>query len=110
MRRGRLAPVAGRQHGGEATVRVMVLVKGDEASAAGVLPSEQVLTEMAAFNDELAQAGVMLDGGGLTPSSAGVRVRFSGTERTVVRGPFAEPMALIAGYWLWKVELARRGD
>ena len=85
-------------------MRVMVLVKGDDASAAGVLPSEQVLTEMAAFNEELVKAGVMLDGGGLAPSSAGARVRFSGTERTVVRGPFAEPTALVAGYWLWKVD------
>ena len=85
-------------------MRVMVLVKGDENSEASALPSEQVLTEMAAFNEELAQAGVMLDGGGLAPSSAGARVRFSGTERTVVRGPFVEPTALVAGYWLWQVD------
>ncbi len=84
-------------------MRVMVLVKATEESEAGVMPSEQLLTEMGAFNEELVKAGVMLDGDGLKPSSEGARVRFSGSQRTVIDGPFAETKELIAGYWIWQV-------
>ena len=84
-------------------MRVMVLIKADQDSEAGVMPSEQLLTEMGAFNEELVTAGVMLDGDGLKPSSAGARVRFSGSQRTVTDGPFAETKELIAGYWVWQV-------
>src|SRR3712207_197658 len=89
---------------GDSTMRVMVLIKADQDSEAGVMPSEQLLTEMGAFNEELVKAGVMLAGDGLKPSSAGARVRFSGSERTVIDGPFAETKELIAGYWIWQVE------
>ncbi len=85
-------------------MRVMVLIKANEDSEAGVMPSEQLLTEMGAFNEELVKAGVMLAGDGLKPSSAGARVRFSGSQRTVTDGPFAETKELIAGYWIWQVE------
>ena len=84
-------------------MRVMVLIKANERSEAGELPSEQLLTEMGGFNEELVEAGVMLDGDGLHPSSSGARVRFSGEERTVIDGPFAETKELLAGYWLWEV-------
>ncbi len=84
-------------------MRVMVLIKATEQSEAGELPSEELLTEMGRFNEELVEAGVMLDGDGLHPSSNGARVRFSGEERTVIDGPFAETKELLAGYWLWKV-------
>ena len=84
-------------------MRVMVLIKASQESEAGVLPSEQLLTEMGAFNEELVKAGVMLAGDGLKPSSAGARVRFSGSQRTVTHGPFAETTELIAGYWIWQV-------
>jgi len=85
-------------------MRVMVIIKANEESEAGVMPSEQLLTEMGAFNEELVKAGVMLDGDGLKPSSEGARVRFSGSQRTVIDGPFVETKELIAGYWIWKVE------
>jgi hypothetical protein len=85
-------------------MRVMVIVKANEDSEAGVLPSEELLTAMGKFNEELAQAGVMLAGEGLQPSSKGARVKFSGAQRTVVDGPFAETKELIAGFWLWQVE------
>jgi hypothetical protein len=85
-------------------MRVMVLVKADANSEAGVMPGEQLLREMGAFNEELVKAGVMVDGDGLKPSSAGARVCFSGTQRTVTDGPFAETKELIAGYWIWQVE------
>jgi hypothetical protein len=85
-------------------MRVMVMIKANEDSEAGVMPSEQLLTEMGAFNEELVKAGVMLDGDGLKPSSEGARVRFSGSQRTVIDGPFVETKELIAGYWIWKVE------
>jgi hypothetical protein len=85
-------------------MRVMVIIKANEDSEAGVMPSEQLLTEMGAFNEELVKAGVMLDGDGLKPSSEGARVRFSGSERTVIDGPFVETKELIAGYWIWQVE------
>jgi hypothetical protein len=81
----------------------MVLVPGDENSEAGVMPDEQLLTEMGAFNEELVKAGVMLAGEGLHPTSKAVRVRFDGGERTVVDGPFTESKELVAGYWLWQV-------
>jgi hypothetical protein len=85
-------------------MRVMVIIKANEDSEAGVMPSEQLMTEMGAFNEELVKAGVMLDGDGLKPSSEGARVRFSGSQRTVIDGPFVETKELIAGYWIWKVE------
>ncbi len=85
-------------------MRVMVLIKASKESEAGVLPSEQLLTEMGRFNEELVKAGVMLAGEGLQPSSKGARVRFTGAKRTVVDGPFAETKELIAGFWLWQVK------
>ena len=84
-------------------MRVMVMIKADADSEAGVLPSEQLLKEMVDFNEELVKAGVMLAAEGLHPSSKGVRVRFSGDKRTVIDGPFTEAKELIAGYWLWQV-------
>ena len=85
-------------------MRFMILIKADEHSEAGVLPDEKLLTAMGRFNEELVAAGVMLAGEGLHPSSKGARVRFSGTERTVTDGPFAETKELIAGFWLWQVK------
>ena len=85
-------------------MRFMMLVKADESSEAGILPDEKVLTEMGKYNEELANAGVLLAGEGLQPSSKGVRVRFSGAERTVIDGPFTEAKELIAGYWLIQVK------
>jgi hypothetical protein len=82
----------------------MVLVKADKKSEAGVLPDEKLLTEMGKFNEELVKAGIMLEGEGLHPSSKGARVRFSGNQRTVLDGPFAETKELVAGYWIWKVK------
>ncbi len=84
-------------------MRVMVLVKATKDSEAGVMPSEQLLNEMTAFNEELVKAGVMLAGEGLHPSSRAKRVRFSGPSRSVVDGPFAETKELVAGFWIWKV-------
>jgi hypothetical protein len=81
----------------------MVLIKASEESEAGRMPSEQLFREMGAFNEELIKAGIMVAGEGLHPSSRGKRVRFSGSKRTVVDGPFAETKELIAGYWLWQV-------
>jgi hypothetical protein len=80
----------------------MILVKATKDSEAGVMPSEQLLSEMGKFNEELVKAGVMLAGEGLHPSSKGARVRFSGAKRTVIDGPFAETKELVAGFWLWK--------
>lgn len=85
-------------------MRFMVIVKADKDSEAGVMPSEQLLTEMGKFNEELVKAGIMLAGEGLQPSSKGVRVKFSGKQRTVIDGPFAETKELIAGFWLWQVK------
>ena len=85
-------------------MRVMVIVKADENSEAGVMPSEQILTDMGNFNEELVKAGVMLAGEGIHPSSKGVRVRFSGDKKTVIDGPFAETKELVAGFWLWQVK------
>jgi len=84
-------------------MRVMVIIKANEKSEAGVMPSEQLLTAMGKFNEELVKAGVMLAGEGLHPSAKGKRVRFSGEKRTVIDGPFAETKELIAGFWLWQV-------
>jgi hypothetical protein len=85
-------------------MRVMVLIKATPDTEAGVLPSQELLTEMGKFNDELIKAGVLLAGEGLHPSSKGKRVRFSGAKRTVLDGPFAETKELIAGFWLWQVK------
>lgn len=84
-------------------MRFMVIIKADADSEAGVMPNAQLLTEMGRYNEELVKAGVMLAGEGLHPSSKGVRVRFDGTRRTVIDGPFAEAKELIAGFWLWQV-------
>ena len=83
-------------------MRFMVLVKATPDSEAGIMPSEQLLAEMGKFNEELVKAGVMQAGEGLHPSSRGARVRFSGRNRTVVDGPFAETKELVAGFWLWQ--------
>ncbi|MBA2670430.1 MAG: YciI family protein [Gemmatimonadetes bacterium] len=85
-------------------MRFMVLIKADENTEAGVLPDEQILTEMGKYNEELVKAGVLLAGEGLQPSSKGARVKFSGGERTVIDGPFTEAKELIAGFWLWQVK------
>jgi hypothetical protein len=84
-------------------MKVMVLVKASRASEAGEMPSEALLAEMTAFNEELAKAGVLLAGEGLHPSAKGARVAFSGKSRVVTDGPFAETKELIAGYWMWEV-------
>jgi len=83
-------------------MRFMVMVKATQDSEQGVMPSEELLAAMGRFNEELAQAGVMLAGEGLKPSSNGARVQFSGASRTVVDGPFAETKELVAGYWIWQ--------
>ena len=85
-------------------MRFMVLVKANKDSEAGVMPTEQMLDAMAKYNEELNKAGVLLDLSGLQPSSKGARVRFSGTKRTVIDGPFTEAKELIAGYWLIQVK------
>ena len=85
-------------------MRVMVIVKADKNSEAGIMPSQKILSDMGKYNEELVKAGVMLAGEGLHPSAKGKRVRFSGADRTVVDGPFAETKELIAGYWIWKVK------
>ena len=85
-------------------MRVMVMVKANEQSEAGEMPSEELLTEMGNYNEELVNAGIMLAGEGLHPSSKGHRVRFSGKERSVIDGPFAETKELVGGYWLWQVK------
>lgn len=84
-------------------MRVMVIVKANQDSEAGKLPSEQALTNMMKYNEELVKAGILLAGEGLHPSSTGKRVRFSGKERTVLDGPFTETKELVAGFWLWQV-------
>jgi len=85
-------------------MRVMVLIKADASSEAGMIPDEKLLTAMGKYNEELVEAGVMLSGEGLQPSSKGARVRFSGSERLVTDGPFPETKELIAGFWLWQVK------
>src|SRR5690606_22150460 len=94
--RGHSFPVTSR---GDSTMRVMVLIKADRNTEAGVMPSQQLLADMGRYNEELVNAGVMLGGEGLHPSSKGVRVRFSGPSRTVIDGPFAETKELVCGYW-----------
>jgi hypothetical protein len=85
-------------------MRVVVFIKADKDSEAGVMPSEQLLADMGKYNEELVKAGVMLAGEGLHPSSKGKRVRFSGEKRTVIDGPFTEAKELIAGFWIWQVK------
>jgi len=85
-------------------MRVMVMVKATAESEAGQMPSTELIAAMGRYNEELVKAGIMLGGDGLKPSSKGVRVRFSGKDRTVVDGPFAETKELIAGYWIWQVQ------
>ena len=84
-------------------MRFMVIVKATEDSEAGMMPSEELLTAMMKYNEELVKAGIMLAGDGLQPSSKGARVQFEGPKRTVVDGPFAETKELVAGYWIWQV-------
>ena len=84
-------------------MKVMVIVKATKNSEAGVMPSEKLLTEMGNYNEELVKAGIMLAGEGLQPSSKGKRIKFSGRQRSVLDGPFAETKELIAGYWVWQV-------
>ena len=85
-------------------MRVMVIVKASKDSEAGVMPSTELLAEMGAFNEELVKAGIMLAGEGLQPSAKGKRVRFAGSQRTVIDGPFAETKELVAGFWIWQVK------
>jgi len=85
-------------------MKVMVFVKATSDSEAGVMPTEELLTEMGQFNEELVKAGVMLAGEGLHPSSKGIRVQFSGKNRTVIDGPFTETKELVAGFWIWQVQ------
>ena len=85
-------------------MRFMIIIKADKNSEAGVLPDERLLNDMGKFNEELVKAGIMLAGEGLQPSSKGARVRFSGSKRTVIDGPFAETKELVAGFWLWQVK------
>ena len=85
-------------------MRCMIIVKATKDSEAGGLPDEKLLTDMGKFNEELVKAGVMISGEGLQPSSKGARVRFSGSKRTVIDGPFAETKELIAGFWIWQVK------
>ncbi len=85
-------------------MKVMVIIKATQDSEAGVMPSEQLLTEMGQYNEDLVKAGILLAAEGLHPSSKGVRVKFSGTNRSVTDGPFTETKELIAGFWLWQVE------
>src|SRR5687767_13920351 len=85
-------------------MRVVVMIKANKESEAGAMPSEQLLAEMGTYNEELVNAGVMLAGEGLHPTSKGARVRFSGEKRSVIDGPFAETKELIAGFWLWQVK------
>jgi hypothetical protein len=85
-------------------MRFMIIMKADKDSEAGILPSQELFTEMGKFNEELAKAGILLAAEGLQPTSKGARVRFSGSKRTVIDGPFAETKELIAGFWLWQVK------
>jgi hypothetical protein len=85
-------------------MRVMVIIKANADSEAGIMPSEKVLADMGKFNEELVNAGIMLEGEGLHPTSKAKRVKFTGGQRLVTDGPFAEARELIAGYWIWKVK------
>src|SRR5262245_10928486 len=95
-------PAPQRDREGDTAMRVMVIVKASKESESGALPDHKILTEMGKFNEELTKAGVMLAGEGLQASSKGARVRFSGSNRTVIDGPFPETKELIAGYWMWR--------
>jgi len=85
-------------------MRFMIIIKASQESEAGVMPSQELLTAMGNYNEELVKAGILLGGDGLHPSSKGARVRFSGDQRTVIDGPFIETKELIAGFWLWQVK------
>lgn len=85
-------------------MRFMIIIKASQDSEAGVMPSQELLTAMGNYNEELVKAGIMLAGEGLQPSSKGARVKFSGDQRSVIDGPFIETKELIAGFWLWKVK------
>ncbi|MCY1396861.1 YCII-related domain protein [compost metagenome] len=85
-------------------MRFMIIIKASQDSEAGVMPSQELLTAMGNYNEELVKAGIMLAGEGLHPSSKGARIKFSGEKRTVIDGPFIETKELIAGFWLWKVK------
>jgi hypothetical protein len=85
-------------------MRFMIIIKASKDSEAGIMPSQELLTAMGNYNEELAKAGILLAGEGLQPSSKGARVRFAGDQRTVIDGPFAETKELIAGFWLWQVK------
>ncbi|MBV7509901.1 MULTISPECIES: YciI family protein [unclassified Pseudomonas] len=85
-------------------MRFMIIVKASQDSEAGVMPSKELMTAMGNYNEELTKAGILIDCDGLQPSSKGARVRFSGDQRTVIDGPFAETKELIAGYWIWQVK------
>jgi hypothetical protein len=85
-------------------MRFMIIIKADQNSEAGAMPDQAVLEAMASYNEELMKAGIMVSGEGLHPSARGTRVKFSGANRTVVHGPFAQPQTLIAGFWLWDVK------
>jgi hypothetical protein len=85
-------------------MRVMVIIKSTPETEAGVMPSEELLTAMGNYNEELVKAGIMLDGAGLHPSTKAAKVKFSGSDRTVVDGPFTEAKELIAGFWMWQVK------
>jgi hypothetical protein len=89
---------------GEMNMRVIVLVKASKESETGQMPSEEILREMGKYNEQLVNAGVMQAGEGLHPTSKGKRIRFSGSQRTVIDGPFAETKELVAGFWIWKVK------
>jgi hypothetical protein len=96
--------LTGRAKLWELTMRVLVMVKANKDSEAGVLPDKEILAEMGQFNEQLVKAGVMLAGEGLRDSSKGKRVRFEGKKKTVIDGPFAETKELIAGFWIWQVK------
>jgi hypothetical protein len=98
------SPRSARRHLEENEMRFMVMVKATKESERGLMPDEKMLAAMGKFNEELVKAGIMLAGEGLHPTSKGARVRFSGTRRTVIDGPFAETKELVAGYWIWKVK------
>jgi len=95
---------AGKCTEGRPAMRVMVIVKANRNTEAGEMPTEKLLSDMGAFNEQLVKAGIMLAGDGLHPSAKGKRVLFSGSKRTVVDGPFAETKELIAGFWIWQVK------
>jgi hypothetical protein len=95
-------PTRNERRKGDLIMRFMIIVKATKDSEAGVMPSQQLLTEMGKFNEELVKAGVMLAGEGLQPSSKGARIKFSGSKRSVIGGPFAETKVQIAGFWLWQ--------